>query len=125
MHTAIHHLVPQRLMHALRDLIVNPSIRRDLKAPLAASPVFCHGQEFPPNPSVSMVLSNVPALDITHRAGWIAAIGVRTQINFEETNYYSITCLGDQNDEWHRYGSLAFENLGKFLGMFLGRRLRP
>ena len=50
---------------------------------------------------------------------------MRTQINFEETDYYSITCLRDQNDERHRYGSLAFENQRKLSGMFLDGRPGP
>jgi hypothetical protein len=76
MHTAVHDLVPQRLMHALGHFIVNPSVRCNLNAPLAACPVFCPCQEFPTYPPVSMVLSNVPTLDIAHRAGWVAAVGV-------------------------------------------------
>ena len=45
MHTAVHHLIPQRLMHTLRDLIVDPSIRRHFSAPLASCPALCHGQK--------------------------------------------------------------------------------
>jgi hypothetical protein len=109
MHTAVHHLVPQRLMHALGHIIVNPSVGRHLNAPLAACPVFCRGQESPAYPPVSMILNNVPTLDIAHRADRVAAVRVRTQVDFQEPSY-SMTRLSDQNDERHRYRSLAFEN---------------
>ena len=76
MHTAVHYLAAQRLLHALGHFIVNPSVRCNLNAPLPACPVFCHCQEFPTYAHVSMVLSNVPTLDIAHRAGWVAAVRV-------------------------------------------------
>jgi hypothetical protein len=47
MHTAVHNLVPQRLVHALGQLIVDPCIRRHLNTPLAACPIFCRGQKSP------------------------------------------------------------------------------
>ena len=84
MHAAIHHLVSKRLMHALRHIIVNPGVRCHLNAPLVACPVFCRGQESPAYTPVSMILSNVPTLDIANRAGWIAAVCVGTQIDFQK-----------------------------------------
>ena len=85
MHTAVHHFVPQRLMHALGHFIVDPGIGRDLNAPLAACPVFRRGHEFLANPSVSIVLRNVPTLDIAHRTRWVAAVRVGTYVDFQET----------------------------------------
>jgi len=76
MHTAVHYLVPQGLMDALGQFIVDPGVRRHLNAPLAAGPVFRRSQELPAYPPVSMVLKDVPTLDVAHRPGWIAAIRV-------------------------------------------------
>ena len=75
-HTAVYHLVPERLMHALGHLIVDPSVRCHLNAPLAACPVFCRGKKFPTDPLVSMVLSNIPTLDIAHWVQRVAAVRV-------------------------------------------------
>src|SRR5205823_6965942 len=109
----------------LGHFIVDPRIRRDLNAALAASPVFRRRQQFPSYPLLAVLFIDEPTFDIAHWARWVAAVRVRTQVNFQETSYYSITHLCYQNDERHRYGSLAFENQCKFLGMFFGGRLGP
>src|SRR5258708_13030889 len=112
-------------MHALGYFVVDPSVRCHFKAPVAAYPVLCRGQKILADSPVSIVLSNVPPLDIAHWARRVASVRMGTEIDFQETSYDSMTRLGDQNDKRHRYNSLALENLSKFSGMLLGRSLRP
>src|SRR5262249_34985413 len=124
-HTAVHHLVSQRLVHALRYFVVDPGIRGHLEATLAACPVFPPTPKFLAYPPVPVAVSYVPTFYIAHRARRVAAVGVGAQVGFQETSQDMITRLGDQDDERQSYYRLAFENLGEFPGVLPGGSVGP
>jgi hypothetical protein len=95
MYAPVYHYVPERFVYQLGHLIVNRSIRRHLRTPVTACPVFRCDQKFPTDPLVPSVLSYVPTLDKAYRLGKVAAVCMGAQADLKKTNYFSFGRLGN------------------------------
>jgi hypothetical protein len=124
MHAAVD-LVSQNLMYALGNLVVDADIRRDLKTPMAARPVFSYRHKFPAYAPVSVVFNDVPTLDLAHGPSRIATVRVGAQVDFQEANDRPIPRLGDQDDKWRCHRWLPIQNRGKLSGVFFGGAVGP
>src|SRR5690349_4352929 len=94
-------------MAALRKLVVDPCVRRHFHTTMTPGPTLRSRKKAAPDTTPAIGLGNKPALEVTHRARWIATIGVRAQVDFGKAGKRAICGLGDEIDQRHCAGSVA------------------
>ena len=99
MHAAVDHLEAQGLMRTLGRVIINQRIGCYLDASFASRPVFCCDHELCSDALPAVALSDKPPFHISHRDLFIAAVGVRPQPNFDETQNRSLVALSHKDYE--------------------------
>src|SRR5690348_15260312 len=125
MHAAVDDLISQGLMGTLRYFVVDPCIGGDFNTSVTTRPVF-RGRNKPlPYSLISIILGDVPSFDIANRMRGVAAIGVRAQINFHESDYSAVTRFSDQDDQGHCQRGPAFENGDHFKVVLFSGRVGP
>ena len=107
MHATVDNLEPQRLVDALRQLMIHPGIGRHLFARMPARPIFGRRHQLrfldtlPPNSGLV-----VPAFHVTHGNRRVAPIGMGSQAHFDEPHQLSIV-LRHKNCQRQRPESLS------------------
>jgi len=119
MHRALDHLEPETFVHALRKSIADYRVRSHLRATLASRPFLGGSQQAFANSPLPVTLRNVPALDVPHRAGRMASLGVRAQTGFQEADQRSVPLFRNEDDERQRSRRLASKNEFQFLRVLL------
>jgi len=102
MHTAVHNLVAQGLVCTLGQLILDDDIGSHLNAPVTARPILRIGKQHPAYSAVPVILDNVPALYVANWLRWVAAVRMRTQVDFQKTDHRSIAPFCHEDGQWHR-----------------------
>lgn len=125
MDAAVNNLELECLVNALRQVVINPCIRRHLGATLTSRPVFGGSQETCSYASSPIVFRDEPAFHKTHRLLWVAAVRMGSQTGFEKSGEFAALSLRNEYGQGHGSVSFLYQQRCEFPGVFLRGGFRP
>ncbi|HKV82087.1 MAG TPA: hypothetical protein VJP02_28320, partial [Candidatus Sulfotelmatobacter sp.] len=76
-------------------------IGSDLDAFVATCPILGFSEQLLAYTAMTVILGNIPTLDVAHGLRWVAAVRMRAEVDFQETDQDSIVRFCDEDGDWH------------------------
>jgi hypothetical protein len=122
---AVDYFEAEGLMAAEGCFVVDPCVGSHFTAPLIPSPVFGGAHQVGANFPLAGGFVDEPAFDEADGAGWVAAVGMGAQADFDKAGECSGFVLRNENGHGERAVHTDAEDRFEFLAMVFDRGLGP
>ena len=117
MNAAVDDLKAEGVVGLLGDGVIDEGVGGHFAAAVAAGPGFGGSEEGAADAPAAEVRRNIPAFEVADGVGDVAAVSVRAEADFGESDELAVRGFGDEVDCREGGGSAAGEDGGEFLGV--------